>query len=231
MILATHSPADSFTGAHRVPCQFLTDPPADGAWNMSVDEALLQAAETDGVATLRFYQWREPTLSLGYFQSHIDRHRHPVSSSCPLVRRSTGGGAILHDRELTYSIILPLAESRRFAAENLYRAVHGSLIETLGELGITASLCDCSSAAANEPFLCFQRRTLGDILLGQHKIGGSAQRRRGCAILQHGSILLARSAAAPELAGIADLTGINLSAEQMGAGWRPRLADRLRLDL
>ena len=74
---------------------------------MGVDEALLMDAVENGVATLRFYQWSEPTLSLGYFQRYADREQHTASRNCAVVRRQTGGGAILHDRELTYSLALP----------------------------------------------------------------------------------------------------------------------------
>src|SRR3954464_5256758 len=88
-------------------CSLIIAAPPDGAWNMALDEALLHRAETDGMATLRFYGWREPTLSLGYFQQHADRALHPASENCTLIRRASGGGAILHDRELTYSIALP----------------------------------------------------------------------------------------------------------------------------
>lgn len=202
---------------------------------MALDEALLQAVESDGVATLRFYQWSEPTVSLGYFQSHADRRLHTASVNCPLVRRSTGGGAILHDRELTYSIVLPLFDGFPLNARWLYRAVHDTLIQTLRDFGVAASLCDKQADdpmnPATEPFLCFQRRTPGDVLLAGHKIGGSAQRRRRCAILQHGSVLLAKSAAAPELLGIAELTGIHLTPHQLQVKWQPRLAASLRLEL
>src|SRR5262245_2566735 len=139
---------------HRLPCRLIIDEPSDGAWNMALDEALLQAAETDGIATLRFYQWSEPTLSLGYFQSHADRRVHAASASCPLVRRSTGGGAIVHDRELTYSIVLPLFDGFHLNMQWLYHAVHDSLIETLADFGVTG----CNEQAVNsagEPFLCF----------------------------------------------------------------------------
>jgi len=87
-------------------CRLIVDRPAPGAWNMAVDEALLDAAVEQGVAALRFYQWSEPTLSLGYFQRHADRDSHAASHDCTLVRRQSGGGAILHDRELTYSLTL-----------------------------------------------------------------------------------------------------------------------------
>src|SRR2546421_118466 len=77
--------------------RFVVDPPADGAWTMAVDEALLEATERDGLATIRFYEWSEPTLSLGYFQAHAERRLHTASAACTLVRRTSGGGAILHD--------------------------------------------------------------------------------------------------------------------------------------
>src|SRR5262249_40431606 len=143
MTAAASSPAHLLTRspAHLLPCRLIIDLPSDGAWNMAFDEALLQAAETEGIATLRFSHWREPTRSLGYFQWDADRRLHSESANCVLVRRSTGGGAILHDRELTYSIVLPLAESQRLSAENLYRAVHSSLIEALADFAVAASLC------------------------------------------------------------------------------------------
>ena len=101
--------------------RLLHDPPAAGAWNMAVDEALLETAADSGVATLRFYQWNEPTLSLGYFQAATDRDQHPASRDCPLVRRASGGGAILHDRELTYSMAMSLPSARSSEATRLDR--------------------------------------------------------------------------------------------------------------
>lgn len=69
-------------------CRLLRHAPAPGAWNMAVDEVLLERA----VACLRFYRWSEPTLSLGYFQAYADRREHPPSLPCAAVRRLTGGG-------------------------------------------------------------------------------------------------------------------------------------------
>jgi lipoate-protein ligase A len=212
-------------------CRLIIDPPAEGAWNMALDEALLESAQNDGVATLRFYSWHEPTLSLGYFQPHADRRLHSASSGCVLVRRASGGGAILHDRELTYSIALPQNHPLAIRAEMLYRAVHESLVETLAELGLSATLHERSDKPhgppAEKPFLCFQRREPGDVLIGPHKIAGSAQRRQRGAVLQHGSVLLARSRFAPELPGIADLISVGVEIDQLRKLWRPRLAMRL----
>jgi lipoyl(octanoyl) transferase len=218
-----------------IACRLIIDPSLDGAWNMALDEALLMAAETDGVAALRFYSWREPTLSLGYFQSHADRGGHAASNSCTMIRRASGGGAILHDRELTYSIALPRSHELAARAEKLYFAAHETLIEMLAQLRITVTLCE---PAANrrlrpdeEPFLCFQRRVRGDVLVGTHKVAGSAQRRQRGAVLQHGSILLARSPFAPELPGISELAAVQLDAVQLRNLWQPRLAERLGVTL
>ena len=215
-----------------IPCRLILDPSGDAAWNMALDEALLESAEQEGAAWLRFYSWNEPTLSLGYFQHHADRQLHPPSINCTLVRRSSGGGAILHDRELTYSIVLPHNHSLARRTESLYKAAHESLIETLADFGIIASLC-CESLppSSSDPFLCFQRRVPGDVLIGPHKIAGSAQRRHRGAVLQHGSVLLARSPFAPELPGIADLTAAPLEAIRLRDLWRPRLAKYLNMDL
>ena len=236
----------------RLLYSLLVDPPAVGSWNMAVDEALLEAAAAEGQATLRFYQWREPTLSLGYFQEYGDRIKHGPSAGCPAVRRASGGGAIMHDRELTYSLAVP--DGHPLVADRLrtYRVVHESLIETLAGWGIEAGLYTCYMAAADrenagaastaglrcdeqnqpgrQPFLCFQRRALGDVLVGGGKIAGSAQRRCRGAVLQHGSVLLARSEAAPELDGLKERTGKSIFADNLISAWLPRLAEKLAID-
>src|SRR3970040_852910 len=87
----------------------LDDPPLDGPTNMAGDEALMTLVGTDdSPPTLRLYQWIEPTISLGYFQHFVDyRALPPPAGELPVVRRLPGGGAILHDLELTYSLSLP----------------------------------------------------------------------------------------------------------------------------
>jgi lipoate-protein ligase A len=207
----------------------LHDPPAAGTWNMAVDEALLASAAESGIATLRFYTWSQPTLSLGYFQAAAERATHAASQTCPLVRRASGGGAIVHDQELTYSIALPLRDARGPEARQLYNLCHASLVQTLAELGASAMIyrgdaaAACDAASAAEPFLCFQRRSCGDILCGPAKIVGSAQRRRRAAVLQHGSVLLRQSPCAPELPGIDELTGKQFDPAAVASRWQSRL--------
>jgi lipoate-protein ligase A len=215
---------------------------------MSVDEALLLDAAERGMATLRFYGWNEPTLSLGYFQRYDDRYTHPASRDCAIVRRQSGGGAILHDRELTYSLALPAAHPLARQSQLLYTAVHEAFIDALKQVANTRDygwtfLChdqDSTPAPSEEPFLCFQRRAFGDVLLvpedqtagtaasGREstcgspgarafcqKILGSAQRRLRGAILQHGSLLLEKSPHAPELAGVYDRTTKRIRREKL----------------
>lgn len=186
-------------------CRLLIDPPAPGTWNMAVDEAILEHAASGGGCTLRLYRWSEPTLSLGYFQAYGDRLRHEASRNCPVVRRASGGGAILHDVEITYCLVVPRGHSLADQPTSLYHAVHACVIEVFGCLGTPLRLWGENAEAEHRPFLCFQRRSPGDIVSGPIKVVGSAQRRRRGAVLQHGSILLGRSAAAPELAGLSEL--------------------------
>lgn len=227
------------------------DPLAAGDWNMAVDEALLEDVATGGEPALRFYGWSPATLSLGYFQPHEDRQLHAASLNCPCVRRQSGGGAILHDRELTYSLIVPAATFPR-RTEDLYRLVHESLIAALAEFGVAAEFCgyalressvslaacqpvNVTRARADEPpvehscpFLCFQRRSEFDLLVDTAKIAGSAQRRRRGGLLQHGSVLLAASTFAPELPGISDAAAKAVEARELADAWCASLAGRMQ---
>ncbi|REK09469.1 MAG: lipoate--protein ligase [Planctomycetota bacterium] len=215
-----------------LPCQLILDGPETGGWQMAVDEALLEAAADNEIAYLRFYGWSEPTLSLGYFQPYRDRERHAASRDCPLVRRQTGGGAILHDRELTYCLTVPLAHPLAADTTRLYEAVHGALVDVLAGFGCVAQINRGPVAAmSEEPFLCFQRRAPLDVLSGSAKICGSAQRRRRGAVLQHGSLLLAASSHAPQLPGLVELTNQELSPRSLAQSWQAAIAGRLQLRL
>jgi lipoate-protein ligase A len=224
-------------------CRLIVDPPQDGAWNMAVDEALLEDAAGGGQATLRFYQWSEPTLSLGYFQAYGERHAHAASRTAAAVRRLSGGGALLHDRELTYSLSLPATHALARRSSELYAAVHAALIEALAALGDGAHPHGDGTPRGEpaderrEPFLCFLRRSDPDVVMAggasrpPAKVLGSAQRRRRGAVLQHGSVLLDSSPRAPELPGIAQLTGIAIQAGVLIGPWSARLAPSLAREL
>lgn len=179
------------------PLRILIDDPQAGAVNMAIDEAILQAvsAATSG-ATLRFYRWSEPTISLGYFQKYADfETQHEHIKKLPVVRRQTGGGAILHDDELTYSLILPL--NSQFASidiEGMYQLVHNSYRSALAKLGMQVDYRGGSESGNSQrgPFFCFSRLHRLDLMLDNQKLLGSAQRRIKNAVLQHGSLILDR---------------------------------------
>ena len=175
--------------------RLLLDPPAEGAWNMAVDEVLL-----DGVAvgsappTLRFYAWTPACLSLGYFQPfsvvNVEGCR---GLGIDIVRRPTGGRAILHDRELTYSVALPASVLGHDAGIlPSYRRLSLALQAGLARLGIEVSLAPESEAPsrAGQSPVCFDRPSAHEILLRGRKVVGSAQVRRAGALLQHGSIVI-----------------------------------------
>lgn len=179
-----------------------------GSWNMALDEWLLTRALQDGWTVLRFYRWSVPTLSLGYFQARQAPEFPTAIQNLPRVRRLSGGGAILHDRELTYSFVVPPGHPLASTPVELYRRMHTAIIAGLAEQGISACLRGAEQADRNGAFLCFLRGDQQDVLIGPHKILGSAQRRRKGAILQHGSLLLESSPHAPNVPGIAELTEI-----------------------
>lgn len=213
-------------------CRLLIDAPLTGAWNMAVDEVLLDLAASRGDIWLRFYQWADPTLSLGYFQRVAERHQHAASRKCPLVRRSSGGGAIVHDRELTYAVALPVDAMPTSDPCSLYDAVHDGLVAVLADWQILAErAAGVTPGASGAPFLCFQRCAPGDVVVAGYKVAGSAQRRRRQAVLQHGSLLLARSPAAPELPGLLELAGRDLDPLQTANAWGQQIARRIGASL
>lgn len=162
---------------------------------MAADQALLEAVGAGtSPPTLRFYRWDPPTISLGYFQKYADYQAlPPPAGDLAVVRRQTGGGAILHDRELTYSLTLPLDHALLTGGPNaLYELAHDVIIDCLANAGVQAwrGCPTDDSTAGRGPFFCFARRHALDLLVGDQKIVGSAQRRTQTAVLQHGSIIL-----------------------------------------
>lgn len=167
---------------------------ADPAFNMGLDEALLEAPES--VPTLRFYSWEPDTLSLGYFQRFAEvpaaaglDGRRPGA----LVRRITGGGAIHHVHELTFSFVAPLSHplyQGRLA--DSYARVHAAIGVALGEFGIPATPRGASALGSDlaGTGMCFHKSTELDLAWGGRKGVGSAQRRTRGRVLHHGSIKL-----------------------------------------
>lgn len=175
--------------------RIIQDDAQDGATNMARDESLLHAVgKGDQPPTLRLYEWKPATISLGYFQRFRDfQALDPPACDLAVVRRLTGGGAILHDLELTYSLALPLDhEWLTGGAIALYERAHRAAHASVSELGVVPAPCGITddSGAARGPFFCFARRHRLDLLVGTDKIAGSAQRRTRNAVLQHGSIVV-----------------------------------------
>ncbi len=194
---------------------------------MAVDEALLLTARDRDRVTLRVYRWEQPTLSLGYFQHYRERQQHAASQDCPVVRRATGGGAIIHDQEITYSLTAPVADRVDRRILDWYGLAHRAWIEAFAEYGACMHLCSTGQDDLASEFLCFQRRSPGDLLLGDWKVGGSAQRRHRNAVLQHGSLLIGQSPAAPELPGIAQFTGLDLTQSAWLDNWILKVGQKL----
>lgn len=200
-------------------CRLLPTSAASGPTNMARDEALLRSALEDR-ASLRFYTWAEPTLSLGYFQPWKERSPKEVS----WVRRPTGGDAILHHRELTYSLALPAGKPWHDAESWLCR-MHHIIQATLKGYGVASRGVVCGEERRLGPYLCFAHQTPADLVIDGHKVVGSAQRRPHGATMQHGSILLARSEHAPTLPGIAELAGVSIEPTDLANRLAAAFAD------
>jgi lipoate-protein ligase A len=208
---------------------------ADGPTNMGLDLALLDAVDADPTQViLRFYRWSEPTLSVGYFQHYADALADPRWLDAPIVRRPSGGGALWHDDDLTYALVVPRAHALAARPQVLYRTVHAALTEALRDRGADAyrraERPSAAEASPRSPFLCFLDRDPEDVLVDGHKVIGSAQRRRPRAVLQHGSILSRTSPATPELPGL-DRVAIDASSSAWIEESTQRLAQALGLSV
>jgi lipoate-protein ligase A len=161
---------------------------ADGPHNMAADEVMLEGAIA-GVAAMRLYGWKPATLSLGYFQRHSERLRDPRLASMPWVRRPTGGGAIVHDHDLTYAMALPELLRRGRTPSGWHEHIHAALARVLQEQQVAAEMQGGARRPATElDFLCFAVPQPGDIVAAGIKIVGGAQRVKHGALLQHGSV-------------------------------------------
>jgi lipoate-protein ligase A len=178
--------------------RLLVTEPLNGAANMALDEALL-LGRLRGAAppTLRFFAWAPPTISLGYGQP-LDGRIDLVAAAelgMGVVRRPTGGSAILHegpDLEVTYSVVAASADFPE--AEDLletYRWIGAGLAAGLGQLGAPVEMVSVQPSDPTAiPAFCFARTGSYELEVGGRKLVGSAQRRQGGAFLQHGSVML-----------------------------------------
>jgi lipoyl(octanoyl) transferase len=155
----------------------------DAAFNMALDEALLDAMPRLQNPVLRFYGWTEPAATFGYFQKYADVAA--VTKLRPLIRRPTGGGLVPHDADWTYSAIFPAShEWHSLKAEESYRRIHNWL--RLAELKIETELAPCCKKTL--PGQCFVGHEKFDLLWHGKKIAGAAQRRNKLGLLIQGSV-------------------------------------------
>ena len=170
----------------------MRDAPADGVRNMAVDAALMDRARETGESVWRCYAWTTPTISFGRHESIAGRYDAASVARAGLdaVRRPTGGRALLHGREVTYSATLPLASGTSW--RDAYAAINGILLDALHRLGVPATIADTSPTVPldRDATPCFDRPAAGEIVIGTAKLVGSAVWRSDGAYLQHGSILL-----------------------------------------
>lgn len=165
----------------------------DPAWNMGLDQALLEDAGAP--PTLRFYTWAPDTLSLGYFQRLAEVPGR--GSAGALVRRCTGGGAIHHTNELTFSFVTDQNDPLyRGPIAPTYERIHLALAKALAHYGIEARLRGDRAPLASDgegTGMCFHKSTAQDLCWNDRKGIGSAQRRTGGRVLHHGSIKIGSS--------------------------------------
>jgi lipoate-protein ligase A len=189
--------------------------PGDYAFNMAVDEALLEAAPRLGQPVLRFYSWTQPAASFGYFQKYADVEQ--MTPLRPLVRRPTGGGLVPHDADWTYSLVFPPVDDwYALQATESYRRVHQWIQAALAGLSVAAELAPACSKTP--PGQCFRGHERSDLLWKGRKIAGAAQRRTKTALLIQGSV---------QPAGLAsskiewENAMCQAAREEQGAQWAP----------
>jgi lipoate-protein ligase A len=202
--------------------RLILDKAACGAWNMAVDEALLLShAAGDAPPTLRFYDWEPACISIGRFQETrkaeggtrnsqqkaVETHHSPLTTHhFDLVRRPTGGRAVLHQHEITYCAVVneALLPCDARSVVGAYRWLSTGLAAGLHTLGVNAVLAkptpDLSCRASAQTANCFSSAARCDFLVGEKKLIGAAQCRKRGVILQHGSLLLEMDGAAWEAA-------------------------------
>jgi lipoate-protein ligase A len=175
--------------------RLLLSPPLGGPDNMALDEALMARARRSGESVLRVYEWASPTLSLGRNQRAAGLYDEDAlaDQGIGVVRRPTGGRAILHQREITYSVTAPIRSDEGLGVA--YGRINALLMNALGALGVPAAPAPARGRAlAPSAIPCFAEPAAGELVTdgdgGGRKLVGSAQWREDGALLQHGSILV-----------------------------------------
>jgi lipoate-protein ligase A len=218
--------------------RYLVSDPLPGARNMAWDQALMARARRTGEAVLRVYGWSGPTLSLGRNQTARGAYdlRRAAGRGVEFVRRPTGGRALLHHLEVTYSVTAPDAFDPTL--RGAYERINDLLLLALRDLGVAAEISGPRSRTLPPGLApCFDEPAAGEIVVAGRKLVGSAQWRHEGALLQHGSILLAddqsiidelliqpRSTVTPPAATLTSILGVAPAFERVAAA----LIDALR---
>jgi lipoate-protein ligase A len=200
----------------------IEDEPRSGAANMAVDESLAESvAAGDSPPTLRFYRWQPAAVSLGRHQPVADVDREKITQhGYDLVRRTTGGRAILHTDELTYSVAARLDDPRMAGGVmDAYLLMSNGLLAGLQALGLAAEKAAGDVRAGPDvSAACFEVPSAYEITAGGRKLMGSAQSRRKGYVLQHGSL--------PLVGDIARLVDVLALPDEEAASLRAQLAAR-----
>ena len=169
--------------------RLIVSEPRDGVENMAMDEALMEEARASGDAVARIYTWSVPTLSFGRNQPARGSYDADAAAArgIGIVRRPTGGRALLHHREITYAVGAPV---RALPLREAYGRINAILVAALRSFGLDVHLAGAARARRPDIAPCFAEPAEGEIVLGGRKLVGSAQWRDGTALLQHGSILI-----------------------------------------
>lgn len=205
---------------------FFLTAPEGGTYNMALDEALMRESRRTGNAYFRLYGWNTPTLSLG--RNQRARGHYDLESAkrlgVAIVRRPTGGRALLHNREITYSVVMPAGDGA--AATRAYSFINEVLLHGLQRLGVNAVKATGASHAPPGLRPCFAEPSAHEIVIGERKLVGSAQWRHGDTLLQHGSILVRDDQAMIQRLMREPLDGAPAAASLGDAlGWEPGIHD------
>ena len=217
------------------------DDAADGPTNMAADELLAEESARHGGLLIRLYAWSAPSVSLGAFQPIAEAEACGDIAGLPLVRRPSGGGAIVHGTDLTYAAAVPKSHAWGGTPQALYDALHLAMVAALADCGLAARLHVPSAVdPPADALFCFSRRAPGDVVAAAPdaapdraapKIMGSAQRRLGATVLQHGSLLLSTNPAVGPAAGHAGLAEVApsaaVSAARLAEAWIGRVAETI----
>lgn len=212
---------------------------ASACLNMAADEALAEESLRHGCPVVRFYGWEPTSVSLGAFQRLGDARQCQAIAGTPLVRRPSGGGAIVHGSDLTYAAAVPRTHPWGGRPQAFYDAFHIAFVAELVARGLAARrhqpVPGSSAAADTERFFCFDRRAEGDVVVAvgggpdpaDPKVLGSAQRRHAGCVLQHGSLLLRSNSDVGPAArhpGLVDIAAAAADPRALAEAWIARVA-------